>query len=105
MPITKPPYPAQFREQMIELVRAGRSANALAREFGCHATTIAGWVRQAGVNVAVQPVGEALSADERKELVELRKKLRRVEEERDILAKATAWFANKDEQTFKPSTR
>jgi transposase len=43
----KPPYPAQFREQMIELVRAGRKPGELAREFGCHATSILNWVRQA----------------------------------------------------------
>ena len=46
-----------------------------------------------------------LSAAERQELVELRRKLRQVQMERDILAKATAWFANKGEQTYTPSTR
>lgn len=40
MPNPKPPYPAQFREQMVELVRAGRKPGELAKEFGCHATSI-----------------------------------------------------------------
>ena len=35
----KPPYPAQFREQMVELVRAGRRPGELAKEFGCHVTS------------------------------------------------------------------
>ena len=37
MPTPKPPYPAAFRQQMVELVRAGRSVSDLAREFGCNA--------------------------------------------------------------------
>ena len=35
MPKTKPPYPAEFRQQMVELVRAGRTPAELSREFGC----------------------------------------------------------------------
>jgi transposase len=102
----KPPYPAQFREQMIELVRAGRKPGELAREFGCHVTSILDWVRQADAVSGVSP-GEAgaLSASERQELIELRRKLRQVQMERDILAKATAWFANNGDKTHIPSTR
>lgn len=102
----KQPYPAQFREQMIELVRAGRKPSELAKEFGCHATSITNWLRQADSanGTAPSPSG-ALSASERQELIELRRKLRQVQMERDILAKATAWFAGKSEQTFTPSTR
>lgn len=106
MPNPKPPYPAQFREQMVELVRAGRKPSELAKEFGCHVTSILSWVRLAdeasGVTSA-QP--GALNADERQELMELRRKLRQVQMERDILAKATAWFANNGDKTFTPSTR
>ena len=107
MSITKPPYLAQFRQQMIELAQAGRSASELSREFGPHVTSILSWVRKAGVNVpATASVRDlSLNAAERQELVELRRKLRQVQMERDILAKATAWFANKGEQTYTPSTR
>lgn len=107
MSITKPPYPAEFRQQMVELVQTGRSASELAREFGPHVTSILSWVRKAGLNVpAGGPTRELpLNAAERQELIELRRKLRQVQMERDILAKATAWFANKGEQTFTPSTR
>lgn len=45
-----------------------------------------------------------LSVAERQELIELRRRLRQVQMERDILAKATAWFASKSEQTSTTST-
>ena len=102
----KPPYTAQFREQMIELVRAGRKPGELAREFGCHVTSILNWVRQAEASGSVMPTQSGtLSASERQELIELRRKLRQVQMERDILAKATAWFAHNGDKTFTPSTR
>ncbi len=101
----KPPYSAQFREQMIELVRAGRTPSELAKEFGCHATSIHNWLRQADEARGITPAQtDALSASERQELLALRRQLRQVQMERDILAKATAWFAGKSEKTFTPST-
>ena len=102
----KPPYPAQFREQMIELVRAGRKPGELAHEFGCHVTSILNWVRQAeAASGVMQSPSGALSANERQELIELRRRLRQVQMERDILAKATAWFAHNGDKTFTPFTR
>jgi transposase len=102
----KPPYPAPFRQQMIELVAAGRKPSELAREFGCHESSITNWVRAAHQASATSSApAQPLSGAERQELHELRRKLRQVQQERDILAKATAWFANKGEQTFTPSTR
>ena len=102
----KSPYPAQFRGQMIELVRAGRKPGELAREFGCHVTSILNWVRQADAVSGVMPTQSgALSACERQELIELRRRLRQVQLERDILAKATAWFAHNGDKTFTPSSR
>ena len=99
----KPPYPQAFRQQIIELARAGRKASELAHEFGCHKTTINAWLRQAsGLPTPVQAV--PLSNDERRELIELRRQLRQVQLERDILAKATAWFAVKSEKTSTAST-
>jgi transposase len=64
----KPPYPAQFREQMIELVRAERKPAELSKEFGCHATSIMNWVRQADEASGVAPAqAGALSIKERQE--------------------------------------
>ena len=108
MPNTKPPYPVAFRQQMIELVRAGRKPAALAREFGCNVSSIHGWIRQAdnisgnrAASAAANGVADApLLASERQELLELRRRFAQVQMERDILAKATAWFAGKSEKTF-----
>jgi transposase len=77
MPNPKPPYPAQFREQMVELVRAGRRPGELAKEFGYHVTSILSWVRMADEAIGAAPAQSvALSTSERQELVELRRKLR-----------------------------
>ena len=107
--IPKPPYSAQFRQQMVELVQAGRKPSELAKEFNCHTTSILSWVRQSGGSapLAIPPnaQGQALSTAERQELIELRRKLRQVQMERDILAKATAWFANNGDKTSTPSMR
>jgi transposase len=46
MPKTRPPYPAAFREQMIELVQTGKPPGELSREFGCSALPISHWVGQ-----------------------------------------------------------
>ena len=85
-------YAPEFRQQLIELVHAGRSANDVAKEFGLHATTVAKWVRLSPPLAAPLPKTNVsqgpLNAAERQELVELRRKLRQVQMERDILAKA-----------------
>jgi transposase len=98
----KPAYPAEFRQQMVELVALGRCPKQLSKEFGCHYTSIQAWCRATGVQYRSNQVtatvsvssSALLNSNERQELMELRKKLKRVEMERDILAKATAWFAN-----------
>ena len=104
-------YAPEFRQQLVELVHAGRSANNVAKEFGLHATTLAKWVRLSPIGTpATAPLARSnapqgpLNAAERQELVELRRKLRQVQMERDILAKATAWFAGKSEKTSMTST-
>lgn len=92
------PYPAEFREQMVELVRAGRNPEELAREFGCHGQSIRNWVTQAAVDGGTPPRGKeaALTSAEREELARLRRQVRQLQMERDILAKATAWFAGRN---------
>ena len=106
MPKPKPPYAQAFCDQMVELVRSGRKPSELSKEFGCHVTSILSWVRHAGGGGAATLPADvaALNAQERQELIELRRKLRQVQMERDILAKATAWCAGKSEKTFTPST-
>lgn len=105
MPRSRPPYPAEFRQQIVELVRAGRSPAELAREFGCTAQSITNWVGQSAIDRGQPlPGKDGLSTAERQELVRLRRQLRQVQMERDILAKATAWFAGRSEKTSTPST-
>lgn len=105
MPRTKPPYAAEFRQQIVELARLGRTPAELAREFGVSAQTVTNWVAQAAID-AGQPLPgkDGLSSAERGELMRLRRENRRLQQERDILAKATAWFAAKGDKTFTPSS-
>jgi transposase len=93
-----PPYAAEFRQQMIELVRAGRNPAELAREFGCNGQSIRNWVAQAAVDSGKPPRGKetSLTTAEREELARLRRQVRQIQMERDILAKATAWFAGRN---------
>ena len=99
-------YTPQFRQQMVELVGIGRKPIELAKEFGCHETSISAWVRQANADALGGGKPDApLTTAERQELAQLRRQVRQITQERDILAKATAWFANKDNIVDKTSTR
>ena len=91
MPKTHPPYPPEFRRRMVELVRAGRSPSELAREFEPSAQAIRTWVGQAERDEGRR--GDGLTGAEREELQRLRREVRQLRQERDILAKATAWCA------------
>jgi transposase len=85
------PYPPEFREQLIALVRAGRSPEELAKEFEPSAQSIRTWVAQADRDEGKRADG--LTTLERKELQTLRRKVKQLETEREILKKAAAWFA------------
>jgi transposase len=85
------PYPLEFRRQMVELVRAGRSPGELAREFEPSAEAIRNWVKQADRDQGRRADG--VTSVERDELQRLRRENRQLRLERDILAKAAAWFA------------
>ncbi|WP_420632750.1 IS3 family transposase [Candidatus Palauibacter sp.] len=78
-------YAPEYKARMVELVRAGRSADQLAREFEPSATAIRRWVEQADLDEGRRTDG--LTTAERKEVRELKRELRRVKIERDILAK------------------
>lgn len=91
MPRTHPPYPIEFRNRMIDLIRAGRTPEELAQEFEPTAQTIRNWVAQADRDNGQRQDG--LTTAERDELRTLRREVRRLREEREILAKAAAGFA------------
>ena len=103
---TKPPYPEAFKQQIVELFHSGRSQSELAREFDVSAVSIANWVARAAADAGKPLSGkDVLTTSEREELVRLRREVKRLQTERDILAKATAWFAGQSEKTSTPSTR
>ena len=91
MPKSRRPYPLEYRERLMELVRSGRSPESLAKEFEPTAQCIRNWVRQADRDAGRRQDG--LTTDERSELQRLRRENATLREEREILKKAAAWFA------------
>jgi len=98
MPKSRSPYPREFRRRMVELVRAGRTPESLAKEFEPSAVSIRKWVEQADAD---DGTSNGLTTEERAELQKLRRENRVLREEKEILRKAAAWFAK--ETTSIPS--
>ena len=88
---TREPYPPEFRQQIIELVRAGRTPEELSREFEPTAQTIYNWVKQAERDAGTRTDG--LTTAEREELRRLRRENKQLRTEREILKIAAVWFA------------
>lgn len=101
MPKSPPPYPAEFRRRMVELVRSGKTPTELSRQFEPSAQAITNWVRQSDRDEGRRSDG--LTSDERAELTQLRREVRVLREEKEILKKAAAWFAQETGST--PSRR
>ena len=97
MPRRRAPYAAEFRHQMVELVRTGRTPEELSREFEPSAQAIRNWVTQADRDEGRRADG--LTTPEREELRRLKRENRRLRQEREILAKAAAWFARERDTT------
>jgi transposase len=93
MPRSHPPYAPEYRWRFIELARAGRSINELAREFEPSANAIRYWLKQAGPDAGLRSDG--LTTDEREERNRLRRENRVLREEREILAKAATWCVSR----------
>ena len=98
MPRTRRAYPPEFRQQIVELHRAGRSPGELAREFEPNEQTIRNWIAQADLDEGRRRDG--LTTVERAELRKLRKENRQLRVEREILAKAAAWFRTGERSDF-----
>ena len=95
MPKSKPPYPEQFRREALELVRQGRSIPDVAESLGITAQSLRNWKRQDERDRGARDDG--LTSAEREELRRLRRENKRLEQERDILKRATALFARETE--------
>jgi transposase len=82
-----------YKAEVVELIRkSGRSIGAVAKELDLTETAVREWVRQAAVDSGRGPAG-ALTTAEREELAQLRRRVKTLEMEREILKKATAFFA------------
>lgn len=95
MPRTRPPYPDAFRREAVELVRGGRSIRDVAGSLGASQQSLRNWVRQEQVERRERDDG--LTRDERAELIELRRRVKRLEKEKEILKRAAAFFAAETE--------
>lgn len=95
-------YPQEFRQQIIELARAGRTPEELAEEFEPSAQTIRNWLKQADLDAGRRSDG--LTSQEQEELKKLRREVKQLRVEREILAKAAAWFARETDAVPPKST-
>jgi transposase len=103
MSFKRAPYPQEFRSQLVELVRSGRTPEELSREFEPSAQSIRNWVAAAAL--AENGSHEALDRSDLEELKRLRRENRRLRQEREILAKAAAWFARETDAIPDGSSR
>ena len=107
-------YSAEYRAEAVRLwLESGLTFTRVAADLGISTSTLRDWARAthpgraphmradapAGAAGTARPAGGALTGDERAELLELRRRVRVLEAEREILRKAAAFFAQESERT------
>lgn len=93
MPRTHRPYPPEFRAEAVRLARdSDKSLPALAADLGVSSEALRHWLRRADADAGRGQSGD-LTADEREELRRLRREVKTLQQEREILRKAAAYFA------------
>lgn len=89
------PYPKEFREGAVQLARGGERPIAdIARELGIAESCLRNWLKRDQLDRRERDDG--LTTAEREELRELRRRVRRLEQEKEILRKAAAFFAREE---------
>lgn len=92
MPRTRPPYPPEFRAEAVRLIRSsGKPLSQISKDLGVCEQSLRGWIKQADLDEGRRDDG--LTSAELEELRLLRRKVRVLEDEREILKKAAAFFA------------
>jgi transposase len=95
-------YPPDFRQKILELIRSGESGNAVARRFNVSRQTITNWLKQDERDSGRRT--DVLTTEERSELTRLRREVKRLTIEQEILSKAAAWFARETDAIPKKSS-
>lgn len=92
MSSSKPPYPPDFRREAVRLVEtSGKSRRAIAGELDISTETLRQWIKQAEIDAGIRHDG--LTTEETEEVRRLRREIKILREEREILLKAAAFFA------------
>lgn len=92
MPRTRTPYPPEFRAEAVELVRSsGKPVAQIARQLEIAVDTLHHWLKQADINAGLRHDG--LTTEETEEVRRLRREIKTLREEREILVKAATFFA------------
>jgi len=93
MPRTHPPYPPEFRAEAVRLARSSaKSLPVLAADLGISSEALRHWLRRDTADAGRGQPGD-LTTDEREELRRLRREVKTLQQEREILRKAAAYFA------------
>ena len=95
MPKSRPPYPEEFRREAVQMVRGGRTIVDVAAALGVTEQSLRNWVKRDQLERRERDDG--LTVAERDELRDLRRKVKRLEQERDLLKRAAAFFARETE--------
>ena len=89
-------FTKEYKAEVVDLIRkSGKSVGAVSSELGLTETAVRRWVQQAEIDLGGGPAG-ALTTEERDELAALRKRVKTLEMEREILKKATAFFVKEN---------
>jgi transposase len=92
VPRTRPPYPPEFGAEAVRLIRSsGKPLSQISKDLGVSEQSLRVWIKQADLDEGRRDDG--LTSAELEELRLLRRKVRVLEEEREILKKAAAFFA------------